>query len=131
MVFGTTSNNTVGSPLYLGVGGGTNTGVIKIDSILGGDITISSPFTLAGRSTAASPQLQNVSGNNTISGNISLVEGGNQYIIQSDAAALSSLTISGYVQNNAGGAFTTARDTVSKARALEKSPVGISLRKSR
>ncbi|MGA2060615.1 MAG: autotransporter-associated beta strand repeat-containing protein [Thermoguttaceae bacterium] len=113
LVFGTTSNNTVGSPLYLGVGGGANTGVIKIDSTPGGvPVNISSPFTLSGRNTAANAQIQNVSGNNTISGIISLVEGGNQYIIQSDAAALSSLTISGYVQNNAGGAFTSARNLV-------------------
>ena len=42
-------------------------------------------------------------------GNISLIEGGNQHIIQSDA---DTLTITGSIQNNAGSAYTTPRNVV-------------------
>jgi autotransporter-associated beta strand protein len=123
LVFGNAATDTFGSPLYLGVGGGTNAGVVKLDSApgiaLGGAVINKvAPWALYGRSTAANPHIENVSGANVIggptgaapsSGPISLMEGGNQYVIQSDAGVGNSLTIAGNIENDAGAGFTDLR----------------------
>ena len=109
-MFGNSANDTFGWPLYLGVGGGTNTGVIKLDSARASPwaapIIKSAPWALSGRAAATSPHLENVSGDNALTGTISLMEGGNQYVIQSDAG---SLTIAGNIENDAGAAFSGDR----------------------
>ncbi len=112
--------NAVGIPLYIGIGGGSNNGVVKLDSGSGVNMWVSAPFSLAGRSSADNPHLQSVSGINVLIGNISLMEGGNMYVIQSDVGAAESLNIAGYVQNNSGSGFGSARNLV-----LQGAGVGI------
>ena len=82
---GTTSN-------VITIGGGAAASRIE----LANNITSGNTITLGGRTAATASHLLNVSGNNTISGGVSLATGGDQYVIQSDADKLSlarSLTI--------------------------------------
>ena len=89
-------------------------------------MNIVAPITLASRAAATTPHFENVSGNNILSGSsglidplsplygcaISLYEGGNQGIVQSDAGVGNFLTISGNIKNNAGASFTSPRSIV-------------------
>ncbi len=67
--------------------GGTATGRIELDGSSSA-LNIAHAITLAGRSAATDAQLANYSGNNTISGDISLIQGGQNYLIQSNADKL-------------------------------------------
>ena len=120
LVFGTSDN--VGLPSYIGIGGGTNTGIIKLDSGAG-VVSITSPLRISGRSATTTPHLQNVSGNNAISGTISLIEGGNQHIIQSDPGAGNSLSISGASKTMPAPRSQTRGMWCCKATATDKYPV--------
>ena len=83
------------------IAGGTADARLEIS----GGITLTKNLTLAGRGAVhgdnLSSQLMNVSGANSVTGNISLTSGGYDYIIQSDA---DSLAINGNVTNNSGDA---------------------------
>ncbi len=67
--------------------GGTATGRIELDGSSSA-LNIAHAITLAGRSAATDAQLANYSGNNTISGDISLIQGGQNYLIQSNTDKL-------------------------------------------
>jgi autotransporter-associated beta strand protein len=88
------------------IAGGAATSMLQLDGS-GGDFTVYNKITLTGRATASSAHIENLAGNNTLAdpgagaGGISLIEGGNQYVIQSDPGAGNFLTISGPIQNNA------------------------------
>jgi fibronectin-binding autotransporter adhesin len=103
---------SLGTSSNVAIAGGGATSILQLDGSAG-DFSQYNLITLAGRAAANVPHIQNLSGNNFLAdpsigyGNISLVEGGNQYVIQSDAGLL---TISGTIQNNAGAGFTSARN---------------------
>jgi hypothetical protein len=84
--------------------GGSNTGRLEFDgaSASGGGITITNPITLDGRrdtdNLALAPHILNVSGNNTITTDISGQVWGNQYLFQSDAGKL---TLGNIINNSA------------------------------
>ncbi|MGD0516853.1 MAG: autotransporter-associated beta strand repeat-containing protein, partial [Thermoguttaceae bacterium] len=88
------------------VAGGTATSRIELDGSTSA-LSIGNVITLQGRSAATSAHLLNVAGNNafTSAGDISLVEGGDLYVIQSDAGKLSLYNI----KNNAATSYTTPR----------------------
>jgi fibronectin-binding autotransporter adhesin len=77
------------------VSGGTNTGRIELDGSTSA-LTIGRDITLQGRSTATDAHLANYAGTNTITGNLLLVQGGTNYLIQANSG---SLTL-GNIQNN-------------------------------
>ncbi len=90
------------------------TGQITIDGNAGnsgaaefiGNITLNNPFILSGRQLASkdAPHLNNISGNNTISGTVTFTTGGNQYNFAAEAGQLA------VTANLAGtGAVTGAR----------------------
>ena len=120
-----TSDTQVGNALLIDIGGGTSTGIVKIDSGAT-PMNIMAPITLGSRAAATTPHFENVSGNNVLNGSsylidplsplygcaISLYEGGNQGIVQSDAGVGNFLTISGNIKNNAGASFTSPRSIV-------------------
>jgi autotransporter-associated beta strand protein len=64
--------------------GGSST--LALDGTLG-SITVAPDISLAGRNNTV-PAIENIAGNNTISGNITLVVGGGNYEIQSDSGTL-------------------------------------------
>jgi autotransporter-associated beta strand protein len=74
------------------VTGGTAASRIELDGSTSA-LSIGNVITLQGRSVATAAHLENVAGNNAISGDISLAVGGDQYIIQSDADTLTLNTI--------------------------------------
>ncbi len=71
------SNNAFGTGQMRVEGGATNFGAAEFT----GNITIASSFLMSGRQLAANdaPHLNNISGNNTVTGAITLTTGGNQY----------------------------------------------------
>lgn len=102
---GTGGNNSV---LRATATGALGSGAIQLDLTgnattarleLSGDITLSNPsIQFTGRSNT-SAGIQNISGNNTLSGTLNLQVGGNAYIVQSDAGLL---TLSGSIANASG-----------------------------
>ncbi|MGD0655571.1 MAG: autotransporter-associated beta strand repeat-containing protein [Thermoguttaceae bacterium] len=110
----TYSLGSLGASGVVTIAGGTATSILQLDSSgSGGTFTEYHSITLTGRSAATTAHIENFSGNNTIAdptynGNISLIEGGTEYVIQSDAGTGNLLTISGTIQNNA--TITTARN---------------------
>ena len=88
------NNNALGSgasTVAVTVAGGTATSRIELDGS-STPLSITRAITLQGRSPA-STHLLNVAGNNAISGDISLVVGGDQYVIESAANTLTLNTI--------------------------------------
>ena len=89
----------------LNVAGGSNTGAFQL---AGSGLNITNPINLDGRrdnqNLGLAPQIENISGSNTISSAIGCNVWGNEYIFQSDAGKL---TIAGNITNNTGNA--TAR----------------------
>lgn len=63
------------------------------------DIAASAPASLSGRNVAV-PAIRNLAGNNTLSGGLTLYAGGSNYLLQSDAGAL---TFGGTITSTAGG----------------------------
>ena len=96
------------------VTGGTATGRIELDGSLSA-LNIARAITLQGRSAPSAVHLENVTGSNTVSGDISLVTGGDQYVIQSDAGTLTLNTIT----NNT--ASVTPRYVTLQAQAADRS----------
>jgi autotransporter-associated beta strand protein len=81
--------------------GNASTGYLGLTGV--GETTIQNTITLDGR-PAATADIDNISGSNTITGNMTGVTGGNNYTLQSDAGLL---TVSGNFA--CGGATTGAR----------------------
>jgi autotransporter-associated beta strand protein len=89
------NNSALGSGTYSGgsgstavtVIGGTNTGRLELDGS-SSSLTISRAITLQGRSDATDAHLANYSGNNTVSGDILLTDGGTNYVVQSNSGML-------------------------------------------
>jgi len=106
------SNNALGSTAgntLIDNGGSTGTNALQLT----GNISVPEPIQIRGRKGTGTPPFNfnphiiNVSGNNTLSGNISLLTGGTNYALQSDAG---NLLISGNVVNDTGVSGTgTAR----------------------
>jgi autotransporter-associated beta strand protein len=98
---GTTAGNTT-------ISGGANAvnGTLMIAPI-SGNLSIAEPISVAGRQTGAIdvPHIENVSGNNTLTGAITPTAGGSDYNFQSDAGG--SLTISSGFST---AAFTSLRN---------------------
>jgi fibronectin-binding autotransporter adhesin len=116
------STNSVGAAALIDIAGGASTAMVKFDSGIT-PMTAATSLSLGGRAAATTPHLENVSGNNTLTGSadttnplygvaVSLYEGGNLGIVQSDAGVGNFLTISGSIQNNAGATFTSPRNVV-------------------
>ncbi len=85
------NNNALGYATSVTVGGGTYTSQLELGTE---NLIISNTITLAGRSAATAPHIQNVNGGtNSLTGDLSLVVGGNQYIVQSDSGKLTLNTV--------------------------------------
>ena len=96
--YSTALGNATGA---VNIAGGAVDGSLEI----AGGLSITKNINLAGRGTALgtnlASHLANVSGANTVNGNISLTAGGYDYLIQSNA---DKLTINGNITNNGGDA---------------------------
>lgn len=73
---------------------------LQLDPGAGGSMTLNQPISLNARTNAASTSIQNLSGDNTLGGAITLNVGGNGYAFQSDAG---SLTIQSDLTAGGGG----------------------------
>jgi autotransporter-associated beta strand protein len=71
-----------------------------------GSMTVANPMTFGGRDalTPNVPQIQNISGNNTVSGAITVATGGANYTLQSDAGTL---TVQSGISTASLGAFSS------------------------
>jgi autotransporter-associated beta strand protein len=89
-----TNSLALNSSSVVTVDGGNPLAVSTAYLGLSGGVTLSVPFTLGGRAgtSAAAPEIVNMSGNNVLTGTIGTTTGGNNYIIESDAG---NLTLSG------------------------------------
>ncbi|MGD0769916.1 MAG: autotransporter-associated beta strand repeat-containing protein, partial [Tepidisphaeraceae bacterium] len=94
--FGAPTTNTIT------IVGNASTGYLGLTGV--GETTIQNTITLDGRPAATYPDIDNITGNNTIAGNMTGVVGGNNYILQSDAGLL---TVTGNFA--CGGSTTGAR----------------------
>jgi autotransporter-associated beta strand protein len=80
--------------VLVGIGGNDTTARLE----LAGGISLNNAISLPGRQNSTA-SIQNISGNNTLSGVVSIASGGGTYIIQSDA---DTLTLSNSVTNSGG-----------------------------
>ena len=96
------TTSDTGTPNTITIVGNGSTGYLGLTAV--GITTIQNAITLDGRPAATYPDIDNISGSNTIAGNMTGVTGGNNYILQSDAGLL---TVSGNFA--CGGATTGAR----------------------
>jgi autotransporter-associated beta strand protein len=112
-----TANGALGTGgVTIAEGGNASTGRLE----LAGGITLPNAIGFNGRNND-SVAIQNISGNNTLSGKLTASPGGNRYWIQSDAGTL---TLSGADAAAAGVAFTAASGRAtspSAARAMASS----------
>jgi autotransporter-associated beta strand protein len=90
------ASNTALSTGAVALNGGVN---VNAELALPGGVNISNAISVGGRTGSYGPYLDNISGNNIVSGPISLYTSGNVYAIESDAGLL---TISGQITQQAG-----------------------------
>ncbi len=85
------NNSALGNATSVTVGGGSATSQLELSTE---NLIISNTITLAGRSAASAPHIQNVNGGtNSLTGDLSLVTGGDQYVVQSDSGKLTLNTV--------------------------------------
>lgn len=102
-----TASNALGTGVINITGGGTNTVANGGTLVLTGGITLpNSALVLTSRTdpatTTPTAHIENLSGNNTLGGNMSINLGGSGAIVQSDAGTL---TLTGNVTNTSNAAF--------------------------
>ena len=83
-------------PITIGLGGNDATARLELE----GDISLNNPIVLSARNTTA-PAIVNTGGTNTLSGNLQIVVGGGNNLLQSDAG---SLVFSGAIRNGTNAA---------------------------
>ena len=93
--------NTAASIQFRNNTGAAAGSTLQLDGTLGA-LAITPPVSLSGRNSPA-PAIENLAGNNTLSGNISITSGGGDYRVQADAGML---TLGGLISSSASGTRT-------------------------
>jgi autotransporter-associated beta strand protein len=128
-VAGTASNMLGTGTVTFDLGGNSSTARLELDPGAANSITLTNPIAFTGRNNS-SVAIQNVSGNNTMSGLLTLGIGGASYTVQSDAGSLNlsntgtSTITSGKTVFLQGAGNGTAATTFAGAGGITKDGAG-------